>query len=116
MLPTSTTPIIALIKGEVNMKQSFELLKEILEGQKGKVFYTEFYYKDSGDGATLSFGFEPDQITVDEIDSDEKIINILEENLLLSFSDKVYSWWLFKSHLFFLSKEDSDTYWIIEFL
>ena len=98
------------------MKQSFELLKEILEGQKGKVFYTEFYYKDSGDGATLSFGFEPDQITVDEIDSDEKIINILEENLLLSFSDKVYSWWLFKSHLFFLSKEDSDTYWIIEFL
>lgn len=98
------------------MKQSFNLLKDLLKSKDNKVFFLEFFYKDLGYGAILSYGFEPEQITVDEFVGGGQIINFIDDTFMVSFSDDVYSWSISEYFLIFISKSEPNTYWKIEFM
>ena len=92
---------------------SYEKIKE--QTDEGIKFFIEFYHQDDQGEPFLFTSFYSDRIKLDHVSGHGMIINIFSKEITASFSQKKYNTNVSDGSVVFSSKNDVETYCVIDF-
>jgi hypothetical protein len=94
---------------------SYKKLKEESENKLLRIFI-EFYHHDFQSEPFMYLEGSVQTISMEEIEEHGKVINIITSETILSFTERNYHTNISGDAVVFSSKDDNETYCIIEFI